>query len=110
MRLDDYAIRIEPLPHEEGGGFLVTVPDLPGCVADGETIDAALAEAHDAFNAWASAERRTAPARRERRWKRTTASSSGWCRRWNASRAASSSCSAGAWDQGAPCPRSTAIC
>ena len=38
MRLEDYAIRIEPLPREEGGGFLVTVPDLPGCVADGETI------------------------------------------------------------------------
>ena len=56
MKLDDYAIRIEPLPREEGGGFLVTVPDLPGCVADGETVDAAIAEAHDAFKAWAAAE------------------------------------------------------
>ena len=56
MKLDDYAIRIEPLPREEGGGFLVTVPDLPGCVADGETVDAAIAEAHDAFEAWAAAE------------------------------------------------------
>ena len=56
MKLDDYAIRIEPLPRDEGGGFLVTVPDLPGCVADGETIDAAIAEAHDAFKAWAAAE------------------------------------------------------
>ena len=25
------------------------VPDLPGCVADGESIEAAIAEAHDAF-------------------------------------------------------------
>ena len=56
MKLRDYAIHIEPLPPEEGGGFLVTVPDLPGCVADGETVDAALAEAHDAFKAWAAAE------------------------------------------------------
>ena len=56
MKLDDYAIRIEPLPRDEGGGFLVTLPDLPGCVADGETIDAAIAEAHDAFKAWAAAE------------------------------------------------------
>ena len=56
MRLEDHAICIEPLPHEEGGGFLVTVPDLPGCMADGETIDAAIAEAHDAFKAWAMAE------------------------------------------------------
>ena len=56
MKLDDYAIHIEPLPREEGGGFLVTVPDLPGCVADGETVDAAIAEAHDAYKAWAAAE------------------------------------------------------
>ena len=53
MRLEDYAIRIEPLSSDEGGGFLVTVPDLPGCMADGETV----AEAHDAFEAWAMAER-----------------------------------------------------
>ena len=44
MRLEDYAIRIEPLPKEEGGGFMVTVPDLPGCMADGETIEDAMAE------------------------------------------------------------------
>ena len=56
FKLQDYAIRIEPLPREEGGGFLVTVPDLSGCVADGESIEAAIAEAHDAFKAWAAAE------------------------------------------------------
>ena len=28
----------------------------PGCVADGETIDEAIAEARDAFNAWTMAE------------------------------------------------------
>ena len=43
MKLEDYAIRIEPLPREEGGGLLLTVPDLPGCVADGDTVDAAIA-------------------------------------------------------------------
>ena len=56
MRLEDYAIRIEPLSREEGGGFLVTVPDLPGCMADGATIEQAIAEAQDAFEAWAMAE------------------------------------------------------
>ena len=56
LKLQHYAIQIEPLPGEEGGGFLVTVPDLPGCVADGETVDAAIAEAHDAFKAWTAAE------------------------------------------------------
>ena len=57
VRLEDYAIRIEPLSSDEGGGFLVTVPDLPGCMADGETVEQAIAEAHDAFEAWAMAER-----------------------------------------------------
>ena len=42
---------------DEGGGYLVTMPDLPRCMADGETIDATLAEARDAFEAWAMAER-----------------------------------------------------
>ena len=57
MRLEDYAIRVEPLSSDEGGGFLVTVPDLPGCMADGETVEHAIAEAHEAFEAWAMAER-----------------------------------------------------
>ena len=57
MKLQHYAIHIEPLPREEGGGPLVTVPDLPGCVADGETVDAAIAEACDVFKACTAAER-----------------------------------------------------
>ena len=35
----------------------MTVPDLPGRVADGESIEAAIAEAHDAFRAWTEVER-----------------------------------------------------
>lgn len=57
MRFEDYAINIAPILEEEGGGYLVTLPDLPGCIADGETIDTAIAEARDAFTAWAMAER-----------------------------------------------------
>ena len=57
MKFEDYAIRIEPLSIDEGGGFLVTVPDLPGCMADGETVASAIAEARDAFAAWTMAER-----------------------------------------------------
>ena len=57
MRFEDYALTIDPLPEEEGGGYLVSLPDLPGCIADGETIDTAIAEARDAFTAWALAER-----------------------------------------------------
>ena len=56
MRFDDYGINIASLPAENGGGWLVTLPDLPGCIAEGETIDEAVAEARDAFDAWAMAE------------------------------------------------------
>lgn len=57
MKFEGYPVQVSPLPPDEGGGFLVTIPDLPGCVADGATIDEALAEARDAFAAWAIAER-----------------------------------------------------
>ena len=33
----------------ESGGFTVTVPSLPGCVTDGETIEDALARAREAI-------------------------------------------------------------
>ena len=32
-----YPVVIEPLAPEDGGGFVATVPDLPGCMSDGET-------------------------------------------------------------------------
>ncbi len=49
---DDYPFDIAPLTEEEGGGFLITWADLPGCMSDGETIDAAIANGRDAFEAW----------------------------------------------------------
>ena len=56
MRFEDYPINISPIPDDEGGGFLITFPDLPGCIADGDTLDEAVAEARDAFAAWTMAE------------------------------------------------------
>ena len=56
VMFEDYAINIAPIPDDEGGGYLVSFPDLPGCLADGETLEDALAEARDAFRAWVSAE------------------------------------------------------
>ena len=32
-----YAHVVEPLTEEDGGGYLITFPDLPGCMSDGET-------------------------------------------------------------------------
>jgi antitoxin HicB len=40
---------ISPLPE---GGFLIQVPDLPGCQADGDTEAEALAEIQEAMLAW----------------------------------------------------------
>ena len=48
----DYPVLIEPLPPEDGGGFVATVPDLPGCMSDGETPEEALANVRDAVVAW----------------------------------------------------------
>jgi antitoxin HicB len=51
----DYAIIVEPLPQEDGGGFIATVPDLPGCMSDGGTRQEALANVEDAIRAWIEA-------------------------------------------------------
>ncbi len=61
----DYPVIIEPLSAEDGGGFIATVPDLPGCMSDGETAEAALANVRDALAAWIEKARalgRTVPA------------------------------------------------
>ncbi len=52
MRKPDYAVLIEPLSDEDGGGFLATVPDLPGCMSDGETREAAARNIEDAIVSW----------------------------------------------------------
>ena len=52
-----YPIVIEPLPIEEGGGFLATAPDLPGCMSDGATPEEAVANIQDAIMAWIEAAR-----------------------------------------------------
>ncbi len=48
----EYPVMIEPLSIEDGGGFVATVPDLPGCMSDGETPEEALANVRDAIAEW----------------------------------------------------------
>lgn len=38
-----YAFMLRPLSTEEGEGWLISYPDLPGCMSDGETPEEALA-------------------------------------------------------------------
>ncbi len=50
-----YAHLISPLSAKDGGGFLITFPDLPGCVSDGETEAEAVANGREAFASLVSA-------------------------------------------------------
>lgn len=54
-RFEEYMHEVAPLPKEDGGGFVITFPDLPGCMSDGETIEETIANGRDAFIAWISA-------------------------------------------------------
>jgi len=47
-----YPVEIRPLSPDEGGGWLATFPDLPGCMGDGETPEAAIEDGYAAAAAW----------------------------------------------------------
>ena len=46
------AYRMEVVEDKEEGGFVVSYPDLPGCITCGETVESAVANALDAKKAW----------------------------------------------------------
>ncbi len=52
MSEHDYRIHIEPLSEEDGGGYVAFVPDLPGCMSDGETEQEALSNVLEAISDW----------------------------------------------------------
>jgi antitoxin HicB len=47
--LDQYQFTVRPLSREEGGGYLVEFPDIPGCMSDGETIEEAISNGREAL-------------------------------------------------------------
>jgi antitoxin HicB len=53
----EYPVTIRPLSPMNGGGFVALVPDLPGCMSDGETPHEALTNAQDAIVCWIEAAR-----------------------------------------------------
>ena len=53
----EYAIVVEPLSKADGGGWLASVPALPGCFGDGETRAEALEDALAAIEEWKDAAR-----------------------------------------------------
>ena len=49
--LNDYmamSYRMEIVEDKDEGGFVVSYPDLPGCITCGETVESAVANALDA--------------------------------------------------------------
>jgi Uncharacterized conserved protein len=47
-----YQVVLTPLKEEDGGGWLASIPDLKGCMSDGETQQEALSNLLDAKTAW----------------------------------------------------------
>ena len=56
--IDEYLAlpyRMEITPDKDEGGFVISYPDLPGCITCGETMESAIANAQDAKIAWLTA-------------------------------------------------------
>ena len=56
--LNDYMAlpyRLEIVEDQEEGGYVVSYPDLPGCITCGDTIEDAMNNAKDAKKAWIEA-------------------------------------------------------
>lgn len=53
--LNDYlsmSYRMEIVEDKDEGGYVVSYPELPGCITCGETIESAIANAMDAKKEW----------------------------------------------------------
>jgi len=48
----EYPFEIRPLSKEEGGGYSIYFPDLPGCWSDGSTPEEAIENGRDALRSW----------------------------------------------------------
>ena len=47
--LHEYRFEVRPLSQDEGGGYLISFPDIPGCISDGETVLEAIRNGMDAL-------------------------------------------------------------
>ncbi len=52
---DEYAVLIRPLTAADGGGWAAIVPDLPGCMSDGESMHEAAQNVEGAIESWKEA-------------------------------------------------------
>ncbi len=52
MSVHQHRIELRQLTEAEGGGWMATFPDLPGCMSDGETPEEAMQNARQAEISW----------------------------------------------------------
>lgn len=52
MKIPEYPFTIRELNAEDGSGFLIEFPDLPGCMSDGNTIEETVVNGFDAVQCW----------------------------------------------------------
>jgi antitoxin HicB len=52
----EYPFEVRPLSKDEGGGYAITFPDLPGCRSDGATPEEAIENGRDALQSWLAVE------------------------------------------------------
>lgn len=55
IKIAEYPFTIRHLSKEDGGGYLIEFPDLPGCMSDGETVEEAIESGKGAVQAWIAA-------------------------------------------------------
>lgn len=48
----NYEFKLRQLSDEEGSGWFVEIPLLPGCMSDGETVEKAMNNIQDAKKSW----------------------------------------------------------
>ena len=58
MVVHDYFVQVERLTEADGGGLLGRVPDLPGCMSDGDDLEGLEANVADAIETWINAAHR----------------------------------------------------
>jgi len=51
----NYPFEMRPLSEQEGSGWLISFPDLPGCISDEDMPEEAINNGKDALNCWLKA-------------------------------------------------------
>ncbi len=49
---ENYPFEVKPLSMAGRGGYVIRFPDLPGCMCVGQTVEEAIANGRDSFQAW----------------------------------------------------------